>query len=151
MRIDIPNYGILQIENIILDYNGTFAKDGKPIDEAVTLINELAEGFKVYVLTADTYGTAKRLQDSLKAEIHIVKGTEEKRKFVGRLHGGTACIGNGNNDTGMFEADNLSIGVMGDEGMSINALLKSDIVIGNIKEALELFIYPKRLIATLRR
>ncbi|MDI3481178.1 MAG: hypothetical protein PWQ97_833 [Tepidanaerobacteraceae bacterium] len=150
MRWNIPNYRTLEIENIVLDYNGTFAKDGKPIDDAIAIINELSEQYKIYVLTSDTYGTAGDLKKIMKAEIHIVGSAEDKKQFVERLHGGKACIGNGNNDTGMFEIDDLSICVLGNEGAAANALLKADIVVKNIIEALELFKNPKRVTATLR-
>lgn len=150
VRWDIPNYRTLEIENIVLDYNGTFAKDGKPINDAISIINELSEQYKIYVLTSDTYGTASDLRNNLKAEVHIVSSAEEKKRFVERLQGGKACIGNGNNDTGMFEIDDLSICVLGNEGAAANALLKADIVVNNIAEALELFKHTKRLIATLR-
>ncbi|TZE80260.1 HAD family hydrolase [Calorimonas adulescens] len=151
MRIDIPGYKTLDINNIVLDYNGTFARDGAPIMEAISLINNLITEYKVYVLTSDTYGTAKELLKPLKGEVHIVKDTEEKKTFVMGLAGDTACIGNGNNDTGMFEVDDLSICVIGDEGASAAALLKSDIVVKDIISALELFKNPKRIAATLRK
>lgn len=151
MRIDIPGYKALDIENIVLDYNGTFAKDGSPAPEAVSIINGLADEYRIYVLTADTYGTARELLKPLNAEVNIVRDTDDKKAFVMNLEGGTACIGNGNNDTGMFDVDDLSICVIGDEGATSAALLRSDIVVRNIANALELFRNPKRLIATLRR
>ena len=62
----------------------------------------------------------------------------------------TVAIGNGNNDHLILKEAALGIAVLGDEGMSISAMKNADIVVKNISDALDLFLKPKRLIATLR-
>ncbi len=59
------------------------------------------------------------------------------------------AIGNGNNDQLILKEAALGIAVMGDEGMSVSTLESADIVVKNISHALDLFLKPKRLIATL--
>jgi soluble P-type ATPase len=44
----------------------------------------------------------------------------------------------------------LGIAVLGDEGISASTMKNADIVVKNISDALDLFLKPKRLIATLR-
>jgi len=44
----------------------------------------------------------------------------------------------------------LGIAVLGDEGLSVSAMKNADIVVKNISDALDLFLKPKRLMATLR-
>lgn len=44
----------------------------------------------------------------------------------------------------------LSVAVLGREGMSSRILGEVDVVTGSIEDALDLLIYPKRLVATLR-
>ena len=56
--IDIPGWGNMDIENIVLDLNGTIATDGKIPFEIKEKIKSLSEKVKIYVLTADTQGTA---------------------------------------------------------------------------------------------
>jgi len=50
----------------------------------------------------------------------------------------------------MLQEANISIALMGDEGCYGKNFKNADIVCKNILDALELIIYPKRLIATLR-
>jgi soluble P-type ATPase len=61
------------------------------------------------------------------------------------------AIGNGANDALMLEHAALGILVMGGEGAAVEALLRARVVVTDICEALDLLLFPKRLIATLRR
>ena len=51
----------------------------------------------------------------------------------------------------MLECAALGIAIMGPEGVAGITLQKADVVVPDIRSALELLLYPKRLIATLRR
>lgn len=62
----------------------------------------------------------------------------------------TVVIGNGNNDQLILKEAALGIAVLGDEGMSVSAMQNVDLVVKNISDALDLFLKPKRLTATLR-
>lgn len=154
LNLDIPGYGNLELENIVLDYNGTIAKDGKFISELEILISDLSKVFKIYVITADTFGTVEKNLKNLDVTIKKLVGNserEEKEQFIkelGSKH--TVAIGNGNNDSLMLLKAQLGICIVGEEGCARGALENADIAIGNIKLALELFENPKRLIATLR-
>jgi soluble P-type ATPase len=55
---DIPGWGNMDIENILLDLNGTLATDGKIPTEVKERINRLSHKAKIYIVTADTQGTA---------------------------------------------------------------------------------------------
>ena len=59
MRIEIPEYKTLNIDTIFLDFNGTIAIDGEIPQSVRQRILTLAGNFQIYVLTADTNGTAK--------------------------------------------------------------------------------------------
>ena len=61
MKISIPGYRELNISNLILDYNGTIAVDGAIPDEVKAALTRLSELLSIYVLTADTHGTAKAM------------------------------------------------------------------------------------------
>jgi len=155
MLIDIPAYRTVDIRHIVLDYNGTVAKDGKVKAGALALMRELCGLFSVYVLTADTFGTVKEELEGSQIVVKILQTQDhsaEKARFVDDL-GANLCaaVGNGNNDMQMLSHAALGIAVVGDEGCSTKAILASDLVCGGIEEALELFLHPKRLVATLRR
>ena len=59
MRIEIPEYKTLNIDTIFADFNGTLAIDGVIPPSVRQRILTLAGNFQIYVLTADTNGTAK--------------------------------------------------------------------------------------------
>jgi len=155
VEINIPGWENMEIENIVLDLNGTIATDGKIPSEVSEKIKSLSGCVKIYVLTADTQGTAgEEISDMY---VELVKVTQEdstelKLGFLKSLNFmRTAAIGNGNNDHLILEEAALGIAVLGDEGLSISTMKEADIVVKNIIDALDLFLKPKRLTATLRR
>jgi soluble P-type ATPase len=154
MRIEIPGWGNIDIENIVIDLNGTIATDGKIASEVRKKITSLSELAKVYILTADTQGTANK--EILGMNVELIKVPEENSKkgkfeFLSTLNlETTVAIGNGSNDQLTLKEAALGIAVLGDEGVSVSAMKSADIVVENIHNALDLFLKPKRLIATLR-
>ena len=58
--IDIPGYQVLELDTLLVDYNGTLAVDGEIRAGVKERINQLAKRLSVYVLTADTHGTARQ-------------------------------------------------------------------------------------------
>jgi len=155
IKIDIPGWGDMEIENIVLDMNGTIATDGKILPEVKERINVLSENVKVYVLTADTHETADGEVRDMNME--LIKITEKdsqrgKLEFLKTLElEKTVAVGNGNSDQLIMKEACLGIAVLGDEGISIPTMKNSDLVVKNIYDALDLFLKPKRLIATLRQ
>jgi len=154
IKIDIPGWGNMDIENIVLDLNGTIATDGKIPFEIKEKIKSLSEKVKIHVLTADTQGTASvEISDM---EVELVKVSEKdsaevKLRVLESLDPtSTVAIGNGNNDHLILKEAALGIAVLGDEGISASTMKNADIVVKNISDALDLFLKPKRLIATLR-
>ena len=154
VRIDIPGWGNIDIENIVIDLNGTIAPDGRIAPEVKQKINSLSELAKVYILTADTQGTAN--EEILGMNAELIKIPEEDSKqgkfdFLKTLNlEVTVAIGNGSNDQLILKETALGIAVLGDEGVSVSAIKTADIVVKNIQNALDLLLKPKRLIATLR-
>ena len=144
----------MEIENIVLDLNGTIATDGRIPSEVKEKINSLSHGVKIYILTADTQGTASEESSDVKVELLKVSekdSTEVKLRVMESLDPTrTVAIGNGNNDHLILKEAALSIAVLGDEGASFSAIKSADIIVKNISDALDLFLKPKRLIATLR-
>ena len=79
-------------------------------------------------------------------------GSEQKRDFVKKIVAQNCiCIGNGSNNVLMFKECNLSIAVIGKEGLSTQALKNADILVKDICDALDMLSNTKRIIATLRR
>ncbi len=154
MKIDIPGWGSLDIENIVIDLNGTIATGGRVPRKTKEKINSLSDQVNIYILTADTQGTASEEILGMKAE--LIKVPEEDSKqgkfdFLKTLNlEVTVAIGNGSNDQIVLKEAALGIAILGDEGVSVCAIKSADIVVRNIQDALDLFLEPKKLIATLR-
>jgi len=155
MEIRIPGKGNIEIEHLLLDFNGTIARDGKVIHSVKEKVEAVCtKGIKVYVVTADTHGTAREQCMDMPIEVMVFDNSsaaENKRKIAEKL-GAQRCIcfGNGFNDGELFEACAMSVIVMGDEGCSSKALIKSDIVCKSIEDAFDLILKPNRIKATLR-
>lgn len=142
------------IKHIVLDYNGTIAKDGVLKEEAKELLGLLQEQYTLHVITADTFGSVKNELQGLDLHVKVLRSenhTLEKEAYISGL-GASECaaVGNGNNDMKMLQKAAIGICLIGDEGCSTKSLLASDIVCKSLPEALELFVYSKRLRATLR-
>jgi len=154
INIIIPGWGNMEIENLILDLNGTLSTDGEISPIVKEKLDQLSRDLNIYILTADTQGNAEQIVSDL--EVTLVKVPEEgsaqrKLKFLESLDPSrTVAIGNGNNDRLMLKEAALGILVLGEEGVSVSTLKDSDLLVKSISDALDLFLKPKRLIATLR-
>jgi soluble P-type ATPase len=154
ISISIPGWANMEIENIVLDLNGTIATDGKISSEVKEKINLLSYKAKIYILTADTQGTAR--EESSDISVVLLKVSEKdsaevKLRLLESLDPTkVVAIGNGNNDRFILKEAALGIAVLGEEGMSVLAMRDADIVVGEISNALDLLLKPNRLIATLR-
>jgi len=154
ISVDIPGWGNMEIENVVVDLNGTLATDGKIPSEARKKISSLANHVKIYILTVDTQGTATEEMGELRAELIKTErenSKEEKFNFVKTLSlEKTVVIGNGSNDQLILKEAGLGIAILGDEGISVTALKQADVLVKSMSDALDLLLKPKRLIATLR-
>ncbi|MGM0472141.1 MAG: HAD family hydrolase [Bacillota bacterium] len=155
LKCKIPNFKSLTVNNLVLDYNGTLACGGSLIKGVKSRIEDLADELNIYVLTADTFGTVEANFKDLPAEIVIVNsenGTADKVNFIEKLGAESViAIGNGNNDSLMLKRASLGIALIGAEGLAIESLLNSDLLINNICDGLDILLDPNRLIASLRK
>jgi len=154
-QIIIPCHTTLQLHHVVLDYNGTLAKDGHLKTEAKPLLESLTQKYRVHVITSDTFGSVKAQLESFDITVKVLTSddhTLEKAIYVNELTASVcAAVGNGNNDAKMIQNAALGIALVGDEGCSTQTLMNSDIVCKSIDHALELLLNEKRLIATLRK
>jgi soluble P-type ATPase len=154
ISIDIPGFGRLAIDHLVLDYNGTLALDGVLVPGVGDLLNSLARELTVHVVTADTFGKAAAGLSGTDCRLTILdSGHQDQAKveFVSQLGAEqTASIGNGRNDALMLEKSALGIAVILGEGASAESVNAADIVCTDICAALELLMHPLRLTATLR-
>ncbi|KJS16235.1 MAG: ATPase P [Peptococcaceae bacterium BRH_c4b] len=154
ISVTIPGYGELNLQHIVLDYNGTMACDGVLIKEVEEKLNILAGDLKVHILTADTFGKAAAQCKGINGKLTILSnpiGGSEKENFVKKLGtDGVVAVGNGANDAFMLARAALGIAIIGPEGASGITIKSADIIVSRICDALDLLLNPQRLIATLR-
>lgn len=154
IEVAIPGYRAVQLEHLVLDYNGTLAVDGEPMPGVTDALKGLAERLEVHVLTADTFGKVRsRLKDvPCKLSVLPVENQDTgKLEYVKALGAErTVCMGNGRNDRLMLKEAALGVAVILEEGVAVETLTSADVVCTSILSALELLTNPLRLTATLR-
>ena len=153
LKINIPGREEMTLSHLILDYNGTIAEDGAIIESIRPRLDDLSKDLSIYVITADTHGTAAQRCAGLPLQVLTFPTTqvgEIKAAEARKMEGGVVTIGNGFNDIQMSDAADLSICVMGKEGCCGALLSRCDVVVTSIEDALDLLCKPNRLRATLR-
>lgn len=154
MEIQVPGLETFRLDHLVLDFNGTLAKDGVLIDGVSDLLHELSRQISIHVITADTFGSVTQTMASIPCEVKIIESLqqdEQKGEFIKHLGADHVfAIGNGRNDKIMLKKAALSVAVIQQEGTYAPLLLEADVVCTSIIDALGLLAHPKRLIATLR-
>lgn len=156
-ELEIQGWGKLSLKNLSLDFNGTLALDGKVDDRVASLCRGVISRYhlKSYIVTAATNPVPKEILELFRAELIVIKqGNEAWQKLNILVELGaenTVAAGNGANDKLMLSAAALGVAVFDGEGAVPETLNSADIVVKNAIELFELFLYPKRIIGTLRR
>jgi P-type E1-E2 ATPase len=151
LALEIPGRGRLELAHLVLDVNGTLTERGRLIEGCRERLDRLRPRLDVILLSADTFGTLERVAAELGAEARTVSTGEEKARVVGEL-GADRCaaIGNGANDEAMLRAAALAIAVVGPEGAAAAAVREADVLCVSIRDALDLLLEERALVATLR-
>ena len=154
MKIDIPGSGPLEIEHLVLDFNGTLACDGALLTGAKERLQQLAKQLNLHVITADTFGSVAREVADTPCQLAIIPAGEQtaaKAHYIKELEAhSVVAIGNGRNDQQMLKTAALGIAIIQQEGAATAAVLAADVVVPDILAALDLLLNPQRLVATLR-
>ena len=154
IEISIPGRGKLRCSYLVLDYNGTLAVDGRLIDGVREALQHLSGTLEIHVLTADTFGKARSGLAGISCKLSILPTDHQdigKRDYVKNLGAQfSVCIGNGRNDRLMLKAAALGIAVILNEGACSATLADADMVCTSITDALEMLLFPLRLVAGLR-
>jgi soluble P-type ATPase len=154
IKIIVPGCRTFHLHHLVMDYNGTLAEDGYLLEGVRLRLEGLAERLHLHVVTADTFGTARSQMNGITCELINLPGEEQaigKLAYIQKLGvEKVAAIGNGRNDKLMLQAAVLGIAVIQGEGAAFETCQAAELIMPGILPALELFLYPKRLIATLR-
>ncbi len=153
--MNIPGRGVLQIEHLVCDLNGTLAVDGKLLEGIPRLLKTLSDRLTIHILTADTRGNRETIQMQSGLPVTLISPGDEihqKAAYIENLdpqH--VAAIGQGANDALMLKTAAVGICILSPEGLAVETMNSADIIVSDIYRALELFEKPFRLVASLRK
>ena len=159
IQVVIPGYKAFSIQHLVLDVNGTVAVDGRLLPGVAEKLAALRSQVQIHLLTADTHGRQKEIDQQLDLSATILPATRPpdptqrslKANYVHQLGADSVvAVGNGNNDADMLKGAGVGIAVLGPEGLSAQAVLSADVLCASIEDALDLLLHPDRLRATLR-
>jgi P-type E1-E2 ATPase len=155
IELSIPGRGIIRLEHLVSDVNGTLAVDGQLADGLGRILSSLQDRLEIHLLTADTHGRQDIIDGQLNLQaIRIQPGNESQQKanYVNRLGAeNVIAIGQGANDADMLKSAAIGICLLSVEGTAVETLLSADLVVPDIYTALTLLERPLRLVASLRK
>ena len=151
--IDLEIQGgiIRRFTDLVLDYTGTLSLDGVLLQGVAERLIGISAGLRITIMTADTFGKAAEQTKGMPVDFKIIRTGIEKADAVSMMGGeNVIAVGNGRNDAPMMNRAGLGIAVIGHEGASAELVRAVDVVVNDIRDALDLIIHPLRLKATLR-
>jgi P-type E1-E2 ATPase len=155
IELNIPGKGILQLEHLVSDVNGTLALDGQLPEGMARLVRNLRDRLTIHLLTADTHGKQANIDQQLGLQaVRIQPGDEARQKadYVRRLGADrVVAMGQGANDALMLREAALGICILSREGVALETLQAADLLVPDVSAALELLDKPLRIVASLRR
>jgi soluble P-type ATPase len=155
IELNIPGRGVILLDHLVSDVNGSLTLDGQLIDGVARELGALRDRLTIHLLTADTFGRQAEIDHKLGLEAVRIAGGEEaeaKAAYVGRLGAErVVAIGQGANDAAMLREAALGICVLSPEGLAVETLNAADVIAPGILDALLLLEHPLRLVASLRR
>ncbi len=153
IRIERPGQSPLEIEFILLDFEGTLSTDRRVHPKAKDKINLLSKRTSIYVLTMQQKEVIEERLRKVNAEIiYLIQGDASRTKLdLVRQLGPSRCaaIGNAMSDTALMHEAGFAIHVIGQEGSSAQALKYADVIFSDILDALDFMLKPLRQKSTL--
>ncbi|MDW7709703.1 MAG: HAD family hydrolase [Deferrisomatales bacterium] len=154
IEIPIPGGEPLRLAALLLDMNGTLSTDGRVAPGVLERLRRLGRQVRVVVATADTFGTARKALAVGGVELRVLHAgsqAAQKERILEELGvETTAAVGNGHNDRRMVARAAIGVAVLGREGAAGETLRRARVVAASPEDALDLFLEPRRLTATLR-
>jgi soluble P-type ATPase len=143
-----PGRTHLEIEFILLNFEGTLATDRRIHPKAKDKLNLLSKRTNIYILTKGEQEAIQEILKKVKAEVvyfeegEVSQGKLDLLRQLGATK--TVAIGNGVDDVPMIEEAGLGICIIDVEGASGEAIKKADVVFTNILDALDFLLKPMR-------
>ncbi len=151
--IERPGQEPLEIDHLLIDFEGTLAMDRRVHPKAKDKINLLSKRLKIYIFVKEEKERAEEVLKKVKAEIIFLnKGEASKQKLeliqsLGSFR--TAVIGNGIDDLSIIKEAALGMVILGKEGTSGALIQIANLVFTDVIDALDFLLKPLRQRATL--
>jgi soluble P-type ATPase len=143
-----PGRTPLEVEFILLNFEGTLGTDRRIHPKAKDKLNLLSKRTNIYILTKGEQEAIRETLKKVKAEVVYFKEGEVSQGKLDLLRqlgaAKSVAIGNGVDDVPMIEEAGLGICIIDVEGASGEAIKKADVVFTNILDALDFFLKPMR-------
>ena len=154
IEIRVEGWGRARLECLVLDFNGTLARDGRLRSGTRTRLSQLARRIEIHVVTADTFGRAASELHGIRCRLALLAPGKQdlaKARYVRALGADrVVALGNGRNDRRMLGIAALGLAILGAEGAASDTLRAADAVFTDVRDALDALLHPLRLVATLR-
>jgi Soluble P-type ATPase len=72
IQVKIPGKDTMNLEILLLDFNGTLAKDGEMFEYVKDSIISLSPFLEIHILTSDTFGTVERQCKGLPVQVKVL-------------------------------------------------------------------------------
>lgn len=144
---------VLEIDHLLIDFEGTLAMDRRVHPKAKDKINLLSKRLKIYIFAKEERERVEDVLRRVRAEIIFLNPGESSKqklellKSLGGLR--TAVIGNGMDDLSMMKEAALGMVILGKEGASGALIQVAHLVFTNVIDALDFLLKPLRQRATL--
>jgi len=153
IHIQRPGQEPLEIDFILIGFEGTLASNRRVHPKAKDKINLLSRQSKIYILTKEEKERMEEVLGKVNAEIvYLTEGeSSQKKSDLVRQLGATRAVtvGNGVDDVPMMKEAAFGLCVIGKEGASSEAVKNADVVFTDILDALDFLLKPLRQKATL--
>ena len=143
-----PGQDPLEIEIIMLNFEGTLATDGRVHPKAKDKINLLSKRARIFIFTTGEKESVSSVLRNVKAEVVYLREGETSRGKLDLLQQlgprRAVAIGSGMSDIEMIEHSGLGIGVMSREGTLSDVIGKANLVFMTVVDALDFLLKPLR-------
>ena len=150
-----PGQEPLEVDFILVDFDGTLASDGRVHPKAKDKLNLLGKRARIHILAKGERERVEEVLTKVRAEVvYIAEGeaSQAKSDLLRQLgRGRTVAIGNGVEDASMIEEAGLGICILGKEGTAASTLARADLAFTSILDALDFLLKPLRQKGTLGR
>ncbi|MCZ4695317.1 hypothetical protein DWB61_10815 [Ancylomarina euxinus] len=153
MIYDVSGVGVIEIDTLIVDSNGTISIKGEIVPGVIEKIHQLqSHGVNVVMVSADQRGTANHLARVSGMTYYEASNAREKEDILLSLGSkNIASIGNARTDIGLFVQSKVSIATLQAEGIHKDIIDHVDVIMPSIIDALDFFLDSDTFIATMKR